>query len=336
MKRGLIFFLAAGFLLAQTVVYAQSAKTAARVPPVSQSLVREGDLAVALTEYLEMGAAKSEEEAETMLRAFGVTPRNGWIADYPVTPDIVGELEKAVTEAAAGGRLGMEKNEALRAFRTATVEAGIPVIAEISDAYPDTEPQYAESSVVEDYYSSEGPPVVTYYPPPPDYVYLYAWVPCPFYSGPSFFPGFYILRDFDKTVMINKRVVVVTNHVTDPKTRRVALIDPARRGTGKDYLTTVDRSRMGRLPSTDTRKGAPPAFDRGQQRTESTRSPAQKGDERGAVSPGGRGAPSARSFQGNGKSFNPSPSLGGRGPFGGFRGGGFSSHGGAGRCVGRC
>jgi hypothetical protein len=155
---------------------------------------------------------------------------------------IVRELQKAVSEAAEAKRLAMGREEALKAFRTATVEAGIPIVAELSPKYPETQPQYAESSSVDDYYSSEGPPVVTYYPPP-DYGYLYAWVPCPFFFDTFFFPGFFVLHDFHKVIIINRKVVVVTNHVTDPKTKTVALIDPVKRGTGRELMTTLNKPR---------------------------------------------------------------------------------------------
>ncbi|MBI5100452.1 MAG: hypothetical protein HZB33_01255, partial [Nitrospirae bacterium] len=61
-------------------------------PPVSAPLIREGAFALKLAEALGLGHPESEVEAESMLGAAGVAPRNGWIADYPVTPDIIGEL----------------------------------------------------------------------------------------------------------------------------------------------------------------------------------------------------------------------------------------------------
>ena len=329
MKKILVFLLTAGLVLMQAVVYAQSDLTATKAPPVSQPLVREGDLAVKLVEGLKIGTANNEAEAETMLGASGVVPKNGWIADYPVTPDIVGELQKAVSEAADAKKLPLGEEEALKAFRTATVEAGIPIVFELPGKYPETQPQYAESSAVDNYYSSEGPPVVTYYPPPPDYDYLYAWVPCPFFFDAFFFPGFFVLHDFHKIIIINKKVVVVTNHSIDPKTKTVALIDPVKRGTGREFITTLNRPRTQGFASTDARKGAASIFERSRERMRSARSPMQTGVERGTIGSGVRGTPE-RSFQGNERSFNP-PSMGRRSSFGGF-----SGHGNAGRCAGRC
>jgi len=329
MKKMLVFLLAAGLFLTQAAVYAQSDQSAAKAPPpVSQPLVREGDLAVKLVEFLKIGTAKNEAEAETRLGAFGIAPKNGWIADYPVTPDIIGELQKAVSGAADAKRLPIGKEEALKAFRTATVEAGIPIVAELSGKYPETQPRCAESSAVDNYYSSEGPPAVTYCPPPPDYGYLYAWVPFPFFFDVFFFPGFFILHDFHKVIIINKTVVVVTNHVIDPKTKTVALIDPVKRGTGKGFITTSNRPRTG-FASAEARKSAASIFERSRERMRSAHSRMRTGVERGAIPSGARGM-SESSFRGNERSFSP-PSMGGRDSFGAFRGGGFSGHGNPGR-----
>ena len=261
MKKMLVFLLTAGLLLTQAVVYAQSGQTASKAPPVSQPLVREGELAAKLVEVLKIGTANNEAEAETMLGASGVVPQNGWIADYPVTPDIMGELQKAVSEAADAKRLAMGKEEALKAFRTATVEAGIPIVAELSGKYPENQPQYAESSAVDDYYSSEGPPVVTYYPPPPDYGYLYAWVPCPFFFDAFFFPGFFVLNDFDIIVVgHHHHHHRITNHFFDSRTHTFGRVDPVRH-----TLTNV--SHAAAFNSTATRNAASSIFNRSMGRT---------------------------------------------------------------------
>ena len=66
--------------------------------------------------------------------------------------------------------------------------------SQYGDEYPPTE--------IDNYYYDEGPPVVTYYPPPYDYGYLYAWDPFPFWWGGVWFPGFFILTDFDCVVEV--------------------------------------------------------------------------------------------------------------------------------------
>jgi len=60
---------------------------------------------------------KSEAEAENMLALVGIAPKNGWIADYPVTPDIIRELQNAIAMAADSGKIAMNKDEAMMAVQ---------------------------------------------------------------------------------------------------------------------------------------------------------------------------------------------------------------------------
>src|SRR5208337_3243961 len=98
MKSSLIIIalVLAGLLLAPMTAFTETAQGTAGKAPISQPLVREGALAVKLVDTLKMGATQDEAQAENMLVTVGVAPRNGWIADYPVTPDIVGELRNAI------------------------------------------------------------------------------------------------------------------------------------------------------------------------------------------------------------------------------------------------
>jgi hypothetical protein len=80
----------------QTTVNAQSGATHYAPPPVSAPLVREGDFAIKLNSGLGFGSADDEVEAENRLADAGISPENGWIADYPVTPDVIGELQQAM------------------------------------------------------------------------------------------------------------------------------------------------------------------------------------------------------------------------------------------------
>jgi len=221
--------------------------TSTKTPPISQPLVREGDFAVKLAEALRVGQAQSEAEAESMLASAGIAPKNGWIADYPVTPDIIGELQNAVTEAAGSGKLTMKKDEVTKVFQDLIGQQGLPVKAEGESQYagaeqpytegapPQDYPQYYEPSAIDDYYADQGPPVVTYYPPPPDYGYLYAWVPYPFWFGGFWFPGFFCLHDFHKPIHHHDHhgnEKFVSNHFRDSKTGGFGRVDPARRPTG--------------------------------------------------------------------------------------------------------
>ncbi len=169
-------------------------------PPLAQSLVREGTLAVNLANSLKIGSPATEAEAESALTSAGIAPRNGWISDYPVTPDVVIELRDAVGSAADSKVLLMSKGEALSVFDNVTKDYELPVSASNTGpaVSPNTSPgaDPPDPAVINNYYSQEGPPVVTYYPPPADYSYLYNYVPSPFWWLNVWFPGYYLLADF--------------------------------------------------------------------------------------------------------------------------------------------
>lgn len=127
-------------------------------PPTEQGLIREGSFAVKLVETLKIGGAKSEADAESILVSVGIAPRNGWIADYPVTPDIIGELQNAIGEAADSGKLSMKKDEAIKAFQD--------LIMDIKGQYVGVEPSSGRQPYPEPYYYY---PYFPYYPPYPYY-----------------------------------------------------------------------------------------------------------------------------------------------------------------------
>lgn len=89
---------------------------------VEQGLIREGFLAMKLAEALKIGPVQNEAEAESRLAQIGIAPRNGWIADYPVTPGIMGELQDAVVAAADSGKLAMKKEEVVKVFQNLTLD----------------------------------------------------------------------------------------------------------------------------------------------------------------------------------------------------------------------
>src|SRR5512135_56246 len=169
-------------------------------PPLAQSLVREGTLAVNLANALKIGSPTNEAEAESALTSAGIAPRNGWVGDYPVTPDVVIELRNAVGSAADSEGLRMSKEEALNVFDSVTKDYELPVQAVNAgpvvspNTSPGTDPP--DPTVISNYYTQEGPPVVTYYAPPADYSYLYNYVPYPFWWLNAWFPGYYMLADF--------------------------------------------------------------------------------------------------------------------------------------------
>jgi hypothetical protein len=252
----------------KTIVSAASQETAKPSPPIAQTLVREGEFAIKLAEALKVGTAKSEAEAESMLASAGITPKNGWIADYPMTPDIIGELEEAVAQAADAQKLVLGKNEALRALRTVAVEQELPIIAEgtegpdpYGESLPPTTPEYTTPSEIDNYYYAEGPPIVTYYPPPWDYYYLYAWIPSPFWYSGFYFPGFFILHDFHRGIHSNGHAHIITNHQRDHRTGGIYAIDPARRHSPRNFGGR-DAPQMRGFNSTEARNGARSIFDR--------------------------------------------------------------------------
>ena len=176
-------------------------QTQSQTPPVSQPLVAEGTFALQLASALKIPNATTEEQAEDLLAKAGIAPKNGWVADYPVTPQVIGEVRESMLSAIDSGTISMTKDQALIAFRDVTAKDGLPVFpasAENQQNQPppeDTE-EYEAPDVTNNYYYEQGPPAVTYYPPPWDYSYLYSWYPYPFYAYGGYFPGFYVLDDF--------------------------------------------------------------------------------------------------------------------------------------------
>ncbi len=193
-------------------------------PPIGQPLVREGDYALRLAYALRVATTENEIEAESRLGEIGITPAGGWIADYPVTPDVMAQLQSTVIAAADGGRLIVGRNDALKYMNDLNREFGLPVLA--ATAGPAVAAQPPAPVVINNYYASAGPPVVTYYAPPPDWGYLYTWVPYPFWWTGFHFSGYYILRDFDRVVVYRNRPVHITNHYWDRDRRAYRVHSP--------------------------------------------------------------------------------------------------------------
>ena len=121
----------------------------ANTPPVEQPLVPEGVFAVQLVEALKMGQAQDEAQAESMLSAMGIEPKNGWIAGYPVTPPIIGEIEKGVAGAADAGKLGMGKDQALKAVGDLKAKLGLSVtLGEVAPSATQAAPSGQPASTI--------------------------------------------------------------------------------------------------------------------------------------------------------------------------------------------
>ena len=218
-------------------------------PPISQQLMREGDFAVKLHVALGLGDPDDETAAESALGEYGIAPRNGWIADYPVTPDILGELRKSLSEAAYSMKIEMSVDEALKRLDAVSADVGIGVKphdgATSYKSTPDAAVKYPDPTVINNYYTTEGPPIVTYYAPPPDYYYLYGWIPYPFWWGGFWFPGYFVLNDFHRPYYYGHRAVFISNHFVDIRSNRVWRVDPINRFSGRTYagigVTSVNR-----------------------------------------------------------------------------------------------
>jgi hypothetical protein len=251
--------------------HAQSQQATGEQPLIAQPLVREGDLAIKLADALKLGTAANEAEAENMLVNAVVTPRNGWIADYPVTPDVIGELTKSINDAADSNLLKMGRAEALQAFQDVTAGVNLAVRAGTpGQTAPQSTTHMAapDTGVINNYYYEQGPPAITYYSPPPDYVYLYAWVPYPFWGWNVWFPGFYILTDFHRVVHVHdrdrdhdrERVKVISNHFVDHRTNRVLRIDPVKRFNGRTFAGIGAPHDAKRFISPGVRRGSATIF----------------------------------------------------------------------------
>lgn len=244
MKRGSFFkvkaFIAGLLLLLfPAMIHAQAEQTKQGPPPIGQPLIREGTLAVKLVPALGLGTTDDQTEAETILGQAGITPRNGWIADYPVTPDIIGELQKSISDAVDAKKISVGKEEAIKKLNDLNTGLGMEVKpytnGETYEGTPPSAENYPEPTVINNYYYNQGPPVVTYYAPPPDYYYLYSWVPYPFWWTGFWFPGFFILNDFHRTIIVDRRVAFISNHFNDVRGHRVFRIDPVSRFRGRTF-----------------------------------------------------------------------------------------------------
>jgi len=331
MKTLLAIVMLLGFVIMPFAVYAQlqqpppgappMEQPGGSAPPISQTLVAEGDFAMQLAPALKLGKPATEAQATDMLTKAGVIPRNGWIADYPMTPIVIGEVQDAIVSAAVAKKLPVGKDEALKAFQSLTAEAGLAISPAGPGAGPGQYPEgpyvegpyaegqppasspYVESPEVEDYYAQEGPPVVTYYPPPWDYDYLYSWVPYPFWDVGFFFPGFFILNDF--SILVGGHFGyghffqggpgfhhLITNHFIDPRTHASFRVDPTTRTMERPVSSFA--SHGGGFGTPGARSGAASIFNRSAGRA-------------GMTDRGFAGAqPQGRPFAPSGRSFGPS------------------------------
>jgi len=130
----------------------------------AQAMVAQSTFAMKLSSALGLGTATAPLDAENLLTKAGIAPVNGWIADQPMTPAILDELQNSMIDAAAASRIPVQ---ALKTLRDLAV-------------------QY---DLTGSYHSNEGQPPLDYEYPYPGYDYP----PLDYYPsmGYGFYPGFY-------------------------------------------------------------------------------------------------------------------------------------------------
>ncbi len=312
MKRLLVMFLAASLVLSPYTAAVNAGSSPSGIPPVEQPLVREGEFAVELATALNLTSSHEEQAAEHYLVSINITPRNGWISDYPMTPDIIAEVRDSAARSASSGKLQISGNDAAGIVDKVSIAMNLPVkvAGDSSSAHqsgsvvpPPEVSEYMEPSAVSDYFYNNEPPIVTYYPPPWEYASLYEWVSDPFWWDEFGFGGFFILVDFDR----DRHNHHFTNHVTDANGTASRINATTRAGAG----ATADRQ-------TGSRANTARDTDR-----------TTRDEDRFSSSPRSRSDTAPGSQSHSGRTFNSAPSAGF--PGGGYRsgfGGGF--HGGGG------
>ncbi len=111
----------------ETVSKLNSFQSDANSPPIAQTLVPEGILATQLAEALKLGALQDEPKSEDLLSHLGIEPKNGWLAEYPVTPEVLGDIEKDMTVASEEGKIALTKEQALKLFNDVKTKLGFNV-----------------------------------------------------------------------------------------------------------------------------------------------------------------------------------------------------------------
>jgi len=249
-------------------------RTGINLPSVEQTLVPESVFAMQLAGALQLGPVTGEAKAEELLSSLGIEPKNGWIAEYPVTPEVLGDVEHGIAVASDQKKITLTKDQALKVFVDVKASLGFDVkpgpsppaglikksgtttiynytdnkgethftddldsipkanrtnmkiisqaalnkaLGSIGGGSPQAPgPQYTAKpnpeAINQQYEEQGGPPVVTYYAPPIPYSYLYSWFPYPFWSTGFYYPGYFVLKDFHRHVVVNRHPYFVTHH----------------------------------------------------------------------------------------------------------------------------
>jgi hypothetical protein len=125
--------------LFSTACHGQSEKNSEQIPTpsaaqtginpssVEQTLVPESVFAIQLAEALKLGPVSDVAKAEDLLSGLGIEPKNGWIAEYPVTPKVLGDIEKGIAIASDQGKIAITKDQALKLFSEVKARFGFDV-----------------------------------------------------------------------------------------------------------------------------------------------------------------------------------------------------------------
>ncbi|HEY8034352.1 MAG TPA: hypothetical protein VIF37_02040 [Methylobacter sp.] len=96
-------------------------------PSVEQALVPESVFAMQLAKALKLAPVPDEAKAEELLSGLGIEPKNGWISEYPVTPAVLGDIEKETSEASDQGKISLTKDQALKLVDDVKARLGLEV-----------------------------------------------------------------------------------------------------------------------------------------------------------------------------------------------------------------
>jgi hypothetical protein len=132
--------------------------TDTHLPSIEQALIPEGVFAMQLAEALKLGSSLDEAEAEALLSGLGIEPKNGWITDYPVTPTVLGDIEKGIVTASGQGKIALPKDQVLKLLGEVKTKLGLDI--ESASKVPAGLSRKSEKKTVYSYIDSQG---VTHY-----------------------------------------------------------------------------------------------------------------------------------------------------------------------------
>ncbi len=127
MNKMIVLFVAAGLLLAPYTASVNAQSSTSLRPPIGQPLVSEGEFAVELATSLNLTSSHDEAAAEDALGSINIAPRNGWISDYPMTPDIIAEVRESAARSASSGSLRMAETEATGIVDSVSTAMNLPI-----------------------------------------------------------------------------------------------------------------------------------------------------------------------------------------------------------------